>query len=132
LQSLALLGINLVDTLDANDECKLGLSRNVKGTILLGYTSKTNAFDLCLTVFLDVLFGTLEDDSTLLLVGLENLMSASHSRESYCIRCRVMTPQSRKMVNKATALAESLVERIGILVIITSVIDPLQDLGAKI
>ena len=35
-----------------------------------------------------------------------------------------MTPQSRKMVNKATALAESLVERIGILVIITSVIQP--------
>jgi hypothetical protein len=79
LQSLALLWVDLVDTLDTDDERELGLSWNIEGTILLRDTSKTDALDLCLAVLLDVLFGTLEDDSTLLLVGLENLKSASLS-----------------------------------------------------
>jgi len=35
LQGLSLLGIDLVDTLDADDESKLGLGRDVEGAILL-------------------------------------------------------------------------------------------------
>jgi len=77
LQSLALLGVNLVDTLDTDDECKLGLSWNVEGALGLGQTVKSNLLALCVAVLLDVLLGALEDDLALLLVGSALLLKLS-------------------------------------------------------
>lgn len=56
--------------LDADDEDELSLLRNVELAALLGDASKADLLALCLTVLLDVLLGTLEDDTALLLVGL--------------------------------------------------------------
>lgn len=70
LEDLAGLGGNLVDTLDADQEDQLALSRDVEGAILLGSTSKADLLALSIAVLLDVLLSTLEDDATLLLVGL--------------------------------------------------------------
>lgn len=70
LEDLAGLGGNLVDTLDADDEDQARLSRDVDGVIGLGSTGKADLLALSVTVLLDVLLSTLEDDTTLLLVGL--------------------------------------------------------------
>jgi len=68
LQSLALLGINLVDTLDADDESKLVLLGHVELVLLLGLALQTNLLAVGIAVLLDVLFSTLEDDLALVLV----------------------------------------------------------------
>ena len=87
LEDLAGLRGNLIDTgyelvsrhfmttlcslpLDADDEDQLRLGRDIESSILLGGTRKTNLLALGLAVLLDVGLGTLEDDATLLLVGL--------------------------------------------------------------
>ena len=70
LEGLALLGVNLVDTLDADDEGELGLGRDVERTLLLGDTLQADLLALCIAVLLDVGLGALEDDLALLLVGL--------------------------------------------------------------
>jgi hypothetical protein len=70
LEDLAGLGGNLVDTLDADDEDQLGLGRDVGGVLLLSNTVEADLLTLAIAVLLDVLLGTLEDDATLLLVGL--------------------------------------------------------------
>ena len=70
LEGLALLGVNLVDTLDADNEGKLGLGRDVERTLLLGDTLQADLLALCIAVLLDVGLGALEDDLALLLVGL--------------------------------------------------------------
>lgn len=68
LQSLALLRINLVDTLDTDDEGELVLSGNVKLVLLLGLALHTDLLTVGIAVLLDVLLSTLEDDLALLLV----------------------------------------------------------------
>ena len=70
LEGLALLRVNLVDTLDADDEGELGLGRDVERTLLLGDTLQADLLALCIAVLLDVGLGALEDDLALLLVGL--------------------------------------------------------------
>lgn len=89
LEDLAGLGGNLVDTvellamalrintfgfrnipLDTDDEDQLRLSRDVELAALLGDTSQADLLALCIAVLLNVLLSTLEDDATLLLVGL--------------------------------------------------------------
>ncbi len=75
LEDLAGLGGNLVDTLDADDEDQLGLGRDVGRVVLLGGAVKTNLLTLSIAVLLDVLLSTLEDDATLLLVGLFALLA---------------------------------------------------------
>lgn len=70
LEDLARLGGDLVDTLDTDNEDKLGLSRDVEAALFLGKTVQTDLLLLLLTVLLDVLLSTLEDDLALLLVGL--------------------------------------------------------------
>jgi len=77
LEDLAGLWCNLVDTLDADNEDQLVLSRDVEGTLLLGKTLKTDLLTLLVAVLLDVLLGTLEDDTTLLLLGLLLLLELS-------------------------------------------------------
>jgi len=79
LEDLAWLWGNLVDTFNTNNEDKLVLVRNVEGAIGLGQTSKANLLALCVTVFLDILLGTLEDDATLLLLSLLLLLELSRS-----------------------------------------------------
>jgi len=79
LEDLAWLWCNLVDTLDTNHEDKFVLVRNVEGAISLSQTSKADLLALCVTVFLDVLLGTLEDDTTLLLLSLLLLLELSRS-----------------------------------------------------
>ena len=68
LQSLALLRINLVDTLDADDESKLVLLGHVKLILLLGLALQTDLLAVGIAVLLDVLLSTLEDDLALVLV----------------------------------------------------------------
>lgn len=70
LEDLAGLGGDLVDTLDADDEDQLGLILNVEVTLLAGNTVEADLLALSVAVLLDVGLGTLEDDTTLLLVGL--------------------------------------------------------------
>jgi hypothetical protein len=70
LKSLALLGVNLVDTLDTDNEGKFGLLWDIEGTFSLGHTSQANLLALGIPILLDVLLSTLEDCLTLLLVGL--------------------------------------------------------------
>ena len=75
LESLALLGVDLVDTLDADDESKLVLLGHVELVLLLGLALQTDLLAVGIAVLLDVLLSTLEDDGTLLLVGLYNTVS---------------------------------------------------------
>lgn len=57
--------------LDTDDEDQLGLSRDVGRVGLLGGAEKTDLLTLGTAVLLNVLLSTLEDDATLLLVGLD-------------------------------------------------------------
>lgn len=74
LEGLALLGVDLVDTLDTHDEGKLGLGRDVEGALLLGDALKADLLALSIAVLLDVGLGALEDDLALLLVGVALLL----------------------------------------------------------
>jgi hypothetical protein len=62
--------------LDTDDKDQLGLLGNVEGTGLAALASKADLLALCIAVLLDVGLGTLEDDTTLLLVGLCNISLA--------------------------------------------------------
>jgi len=70
VEGLALLGVNLVDTLDADDESELGLGRDVERALPLCGTLGLDDIALSLDVLLVVLLGALEDGLALLLVGL--------------------------------------------------------------
>lgn len=70
LQDLAWLWGDLVDTLDTDDEDELGLVWDVEGSLGLGDTSEADLLALLVTVLLDVLLSTLEDDTALLLGSL--------------------------------------------------------------
>jgi hypothetical protein len=70
LEDLAGLGRHLVDTLDTDDEDQVGLGGDVGRVLRLGNAVKTDLLTLSIAVLLDVLLSTLEDDLTLLLVGL--------------------------------------------------------------
>lgn len=56
--------------LDPDDEDKFGLGGDVVGAFLLTQAGETDLLALCIAVLLDIRFGTLEDDATLLLLGL--------------------------------------------------------------
>jgi hypothetical protein len=76
LEDLAGLGSDVVDTLDTDNEDKLGLGGNVEVTVGLGLTTKTDLIGFLGTVLTNVLVSTLEDDvalSTLSLVGRSGL-----------------------------------------------------------
>lgn len=67
LQGLTLLRVDLVDTLDADDEDKFRFSRDVVLTFLLGDASKADLLALGIAVFFDVSLGALENLRTLFL-----------------------------------------------------------------
>ena len=67
LESLALFWVDLVDTLDTDDEREARLSWDVVGTFLLGDTRETDLLTLGIAVLLDVRLGALEDLLALLL-----------------------------------------------------------------
>jgi len=71
LEGLALLWVDLVDTLDTDNKDELWLLRNVVGALSLGGAREADLLTLLVAVLLDVLLSTLEDDRALLLVGLE-------------------------------------------------------------
>ena len=71
LHDLAGLGGNVVDTLDTDNEGKLGLGGNVEVTGGLGLTTETDLITLLGAVLADVLISTLEDN---LAVGLASLI----------------------------------------------------------
>jgi hypothetical protein len=77
LKDLTGLGGYLADTLDADDKDQLGLSRNVGLAVVLRNTCKADLVLLGIAVLLDILFSTLEDDRTPLLVGLLLLLELS-------------------------------------------------------
>ena len=97
LQDLAGLGRNLVDTLDADKEDQLGLGGDVERALRLGSARETDLLTLAIAVLLDVLLSTLEDDATLLLVGLGTL-SARCREKSMRQMCVGVFDQTRKMV----------------------------------
>jgi hypothetical protein len=76
LQSLALLGVDLVDTLDADNKGKLRLGRNVEAVAALGLAGQTNLLPLGIAVLLHVLFSSCEDDLALLLALVCCILSA--------------------------------------------------------
>jgi hypothetical protein len=91
LQSLALLGINLVDT--------LRLGGNVKLVRLFGLALQTNVLTVGIAVLLDVLLSTLEDNLALLL-ALVYSWSAFASSDKLCHELdEGRSHHSRKMVN---------------------------------
>ena len=65
LESLALLGVDLVDTLDASNEDELGLGGDIVAALGLGDASETDLLTLVVAVLLDVGLGALEDLLTL-------------------------------------------------------------------
>jgi hypothetical protein len=73
LQDLARLRRDLVDTLNTDNEDKLGLIGNVEVTLLASNAGKADLLTLTIAVLLDVGLSTLEDGGTLLLVGLNIL-----------------------------------------------------------
>jgi len=77
LEDLSGLWSDLIDTLNTDNEDQLLLSRDIEGTILLGQASKANLLTLLIAVLLHILLGTLEDDTTLLLLGLLFLLKFS-------------------------------------------------------
>jgi len=76
LESLALLRVDLVDTLDADDEGELGFGGDVVAAFLLRNTREADLLTLSVTVFLDVRLGALED---LLALRLALLDSCEHT-----------------------------------------------------
>lgn len=83
LESLALLGVDLVDTLDAGNEDELGLGGNIVAALGLGDASETNLLTLVVAVLLDVGLGALEDLLTLglglLLMDSQQTFAESHA-----------------------------------------------------
>lgn len=76
LEDLAGLGSNLVDTLDTDNEDELGLTLNEEAALLASDAVEADLLALSGAVLLDVGLGTLEDNTTLLLVGLYESQSA--------------------------------------------------------
>jgi len=74
LEDLAGLGSNLVDTLDTDNEDELGLTLNEEAALLASNAVEADLLALSGAVLLDVGLGTLEDNTTLLLVGLLGLL----------------------------------------------------------
>lgn len=70
LEDLAGLGSNLVDTLDTDNEDELGFTLNEEAALLASNAVEADLLALSGAVLLDVGLGTLEDNTTLLLVGL--------------------------------------------------------------
>ena len=87
--------------LDTDNEDQLVLSWDVERAILLGQTLKADLLTLLVTVLLDVLFGTLEDNTTLLLLSLSRVSCSS--QDSRHTDDMAVIIQTRKMVNLATA-----------------------------
>jgi len=82
LKDFAGLGCDLVDTLYTYNEDQLGLSRDVERSLFLGLTGEADLFTLGVAVLLHILLGALENDFTLLLLGLSTRGQQSSDRET--------------------------------------------------
>lgn len=74
LESLALLGVDFVDTLDPDNEGEFRLSRDVVLAFLFGDASEADLFTLGIAVFFDVGFGALKDLEAFFLGCLRQLL----------------------------------------------------------
>ena len=86
LEGLALLGVDLVDTLDAGNEDELGLGGNIVAALGLGDASETDLLTLVVAVLLNVGLGALEDLLTLGL-GLLFMTVSDGSRDAMLKVC---------------------------------------------
>lgn len=77
MQDFTRFGGDFVDALDADDEGKLWLGRDVEGAVLLAQARQTDLLTLGIAVFFDVGFRALEDDTAFFLVGLLSLLGLS-------------------------------------------------------
>ncbi len=68
--------------LDADDEDEQRLGGDVEGAVLLAQAGEADLLTFGIAVFFDVALGALEDDTTLLLVGLEYGVSLLLKRRS--------------------------------------------------
>jgi hypothetical protein len=84
LEDLAGLGSNLVDTLDTDNKDELGLTLNEEAALLASNTVEADLLALSGAVLLNVRLGTLEDNTTLLLVGLYINLSQHESSPKSC------------------------------------------------
>lgn len=87
--------------LDSENENELGLLINEEAALLLAHTSKADLLTLGIAVLLDIGLGTLEDDATLLLVGLCLKVSFECNLETVENMNFSQHAQPRKMVNKS-------------------------------
>lgn len=84
--------------LDTDNEEQLLLGRDVEVALLLGDTVEADLLALCVTVLLDVLLGTLEDDGALLLVELSMMLAWLHILQIQRVKVCILVDQTRKMV----------------------------------
>ena len=78
LENLSRLWCKLVDTPDTDNKGELGLSGNIVAALGLGLTTETDLITFLRSVFLDVLFSTLEDDLALILAFLSIELARVH------------------------------------------------------
>ena len=103
LEDLAGLGSDVVDTLDTDNEDKLGLGGNVEVTVGLGLTTKTDLIGFLGTVLTNVLVSTLEDDVALSTLSLvEEKRVRWEGGDVVEMRNETDARQPRKMVLKTT------------------------------
>ena len=88
LEGLALLWVDLVDTLDADDKGEFWFGRHEVGAFLLGDTGEADLLALCVAVLFHIRLGTLEDLLTLLLVLLCMLLAKLSWSASNVLWCR--------------------------------------------
>jgi hypothetical protein len=105
LKSLALLRVDLVDTLYPDNKGKLWLCWNVERAILFGDTGKADLLAFCVAVLLDVGLSALEDDLALLFVGLVEGMSVQIvvDHEAYNVHSGYISPE-RWLTNDSIGL----------------------------
>jgi len=67
---LAYYPVELIIPLDTNDEYEFRLGGDIEIALLLGKTVQTDSLTLSITIFLDILLGSFENNLTFRLVSL--------------------------------------------------------------
>jgi hypothetical protein len=99
--------------LDSHDEDQLGLLIDKEAALLSAHASQPDLLALGIAILFDVGLGTLEDDTTLFLVGLKSMLAAvsRHWHAHFGIR-NIFSPE--RWYNKATTWTRRSGQRSGI------------------